>query len=223
MTKRDYIIRRYKNKDKSHIQKICADTGFFGNPIDPIFSDRELFAEMITGYYLKKEPSHTFVVEVSGQVIGYFTGSIDRFAQLGLALNCIKPLVKAVYRQLTGAYDEHPQNKKFLRWLFTRAPFEMPRHPKNAAHAHFNLKKRFRHEGIGTKLIETVLEILASELQKKRITTLYGEVFTYSKKTEKYFKAAGFGIFDKKKTTVFKDKITGDVYLTCITKKIKRR
>ena len=33
-------------------------TGYFGNPINPIFSDREVFAESVVGYYLKHEPHH---------------------------------------------------------------------------------------------------------------------------------------------------------------------
>ncbi len=221
MAKTIYKIRSYKNKDKKIIRKICANTGFLGNPIDQIFSDRELFADIITGYYLKKEPDHTFVAEANGKIIGYLTGSINRFAYLELALNGIMPLFKTVYRQLIGTYKNHPQNKEFLRWLFIRAPFEMPRHPTNAVHAHFNLKKGYRSQGIGTKLIQTMLKTLASELQKRKITTLYGEVFACSKKPEEYFREAGFEIFDKKRTTFFKNCISKEVYLLCITKKIE--
>ena len=220
MEKTSYIIRKYNLKDKPAIREICSDTGLLGNPINKIFSDREIFADLITNYYLKKEPNNTFVIESNKEIIGYLTGSLNKFARLGLILNGIKPITKAVYNQLTGKYNKHPQNKEFLKWILTKLIFCVPNHPKKAAHAHFNLKSGFRHKGIGTNLIETALKNFASKLKQKNIKKIYGEVVSHSKKSEEYFKKAGFDIFDKRETTLFKDHIKEKVYLMCITKDI---
>ncbi len=46
------MVRPYRPEDRDTIRKICADTGWLGRPIDPIFQDRELFADFLTIYYV---------------------------------------------------------------------------------------------------------------------------------------------------------------------------
>ena len=129
--------------------------------------------------------------------------------------------MKAVYRQLTGKYKDRPQNKEFLKWLFTNAQSEIVKHPKNAAHAHFNIRDGFRDEGAGTALIETAFEALSPKLVERKINLIYGEVFAHPGKPKEYFKDAGFEIYNQKETTMFKDHVEGPVYLLCITKEIQ--
>src|SRR2546430_129358 len=38
-------IRSYAPKDRDGVRALCCATGFLGNPIDPVFEDRELFAD----------------------------------------------------------------------------------------------------------------------------------------------------------------------------------
>ena len=45
------VIRPYREADRLAVRRICADTGFLGQPIDSIFEDRELFADYLTDYY----------------------------------------------------------------------------------------------------------------------------------------------------------------------------
>ena len=211
-----FKIRRYIPKDKDSIMEICAETGFLGAPIDPIFSDRKIFSDMICCYYLRYEPNHAFVAEINGKVIGYLIGSTKRYAHLLINLNRIKNGLKAVIYLLSGKYKKYPQNKKFLTWLFTRATFEIPKHPYKAAHLHFNIKEGYRNKRIGSKL----LNIFYDKIHKKGIKLVYEEVFAHGEKPEEYFKARGFKIYDKKITTMFKGQGSGDVYLICIVKDI---
>src|ERR1700759_2701247 len=71
----DIVIRPYKHADRAVVRAICADTGFLGQPIDPVFEDRELFADYLTSYYTDAEPESTFVCELEGEVKGYVMGS----------------------------------------------------------------------------------------------------------------------------------------------------
>ena len=36
------LIRRYTAADREVVRRLCCETGFLGQPIDPVFEDREL-------------------------------------------------------------------------------------------------------------------------------------------------------------------------------------
>jgi hypothetical protein len=57
------------------VRRLCCETGFLGKPIDPVFEDRELFADYLTAYYTDVEPEAAFVLEHEGVVKGYLLGS----------------------------------------------------------------------------------------------------------------------------------------------------
>src|SRR5919109_2170031 len=70
-----YSIRSYDPGDRVAIRNLCCATGFLGDPIDPVFQDRELFADFLTTYYTDQEPESSFVLEVDGEIRGYLLGS----------------------------------------------------------------------------------------------------------------------------------------------------
>src|SRR3974377_2331574 len=72
---KDFQVRNYHQADRESVRALCCDTGFLGNPIDPVFEDRELFADFLTDYYLKHEPDSAFVVVKENFVKGYLLGS----------------------------------------------------------------------------------------------------------------------------------------------------
>src|SRR5512135_2374593 len=69
-------IRPYRPEDRPAICRLCCETGFLGNPIDPVYQDRELFAELFTRPYLDHQSEWALVVEVNGRVVGYLLGSV---------------------------------------------------------------------------------------------------------------------------------------------------
>ena len=70
-----YLIRGYRKSDREAVRKLCCDTGFLGEPIDPVYEDRELFADFLTTYYTDHEPESCFLLEVDGEISGYLLGS----------------------------------------------------------------------------------------------------------------------------------------------------
>src|SRR5712671_5549769 len=70
-----YSIRSYQASDRVAVRKLCCETGFLGSPIDPVFQDRELFADFLTTYYTDHEPESSFVLEIGGELQGYLLGS----------------------------------------------------------------------------------------------------------------------------------------------------
>src|SRR5215472_651362 len=82
---REVLFRPYRSSDLQAVRRICADTGFLGQPIDPVFEDRELFADYLTAYHTRFEPDALLVCEVQGAVRGYLMG-------------CRRPLRKQAYQ-----------------------------------------------------------------------------------------------------------------------------
>src|SRR5277367_5671216 len=72
---KDFQVRRYRPSDRDSVRALCCETGFLGNAIDPVFEDRELFADFLTDYYLRHEPDSAFVVTKNDRVQGYLLGS----------------------------------------------------------------------------------------------------------------------------------------------------
>ena len=56
-------LRAYRPADLAAVRRICADTRFLGRPIDPVFEDRELFADYLTGFCTRCEPDALLIVE----------------------------------------------------------------------------------------------------------------------------------------------------------------
>src|SRR6516162_7813801 len=77
-TARSVTMRSYRRADRQTIRQICCDTGFLGKPVDAIFQDRELFADLFTKPYLEHEPEWALVAEAEDRVVGYLLGSVSK-------------------------------------------------------------------------------------------------------------------------------------------------
>jgi ABC-type branched-subunit amino acid transport system ATPase component len=75
------VVRKFEPRDREAVRCLCCQTGFLGKPIDPVFEDRELFADYLTSYYTDAEPESCFVLEHNGRVVGYLLGSRRPFRQ----------------------------------------------------------------------------------------------------------------------------------------------
>ena len=73
-TTADFIVRPYESADREAVRDLCCRTGFLGKPIDPVFEDRDLFANFLTDYYLRCEPESSFVVTIDDTIKGYLLG-----------------------------------------------------------------------------------------------------------------------------------------------------
>src|ERR1700730_5600247 len=72
---KDFQVRKYRASDWNSVPALWCETGLLGNSIDPVFEDRELFADFLTDYYLKHEPDSAFVVIKNNALLGYILGS----------------------------------------------------------------------------------------------------------------------------------------------------
>jgi len=207
-------LRPYRPGDLEAVRRICADTGFLGSPIDPIFEDRELFADYLTGYYTRFEPEALLVCEVDGEVRGYLMGC--RRALLRQAYQFLANFVvagKALYRCLRRPYNN--ASCRFLRWVLMNSWREVPVTPRNMPHFHMNILPDARSVRNTRALIRTFLDFLRSH----DCRSVYGQVVTYSgRRTVSLFRRYGFRVIDRVEVTKYRSIHGGRVLLCTVIK-----
>jgi len=211
------LIRRYRPDDRPVVRRICADTGFLGRAIDPVFEDRELFADYLTGYYARMEPDATLVCEVGGVVMGYLLGCrrplINRMYQL---LANLWIAARATYRCWQRPYGR--ASRAFLRWVIFKAWREVPAAPRLAPHFHINLLPAARNLR-GARLL--ILAFLAL-LHREGHNTVYGQMVTFgTRRGAKLFERYGFRVTHRKEITKFRGLTDDRVFLSTVVKDLR--
>ncbi len=209
-----FRIRLYQSSDREDIRRLCCDTGFLGNPIDRIFCDRELFADLHTTPYLDYEPEWAFVAESSGDLVGYLLGSVRHDFPWLLVYKGSFTVLRMWSRSLKGIYD-HYRSRVYVHWLLTKSFRERPKYPSGAAHMHFNVAASYRGHGIGLALWRA----FETALQQADITHYFGEFFSCpGRRPEIAYQRFGFNVYDQVDTTIYAPEMTRPVRLTCVHK-----
>jgi ribosomal protein S18 acetylase RimI-like enzyme len=212
----DVQVRPYRASDRPEVRKICCDTGFLGDPIDSVFQDRELFADLFTGAYLDREPEWALVAEDKGRVVGYLLGSVRNHFDLVLMRQGLPVASKMIWKLLAGHYQHHPRSRRFVRWLFTAGYHEQPKHPTHAAHLHLDLAADYRGRGIGRRLWHTYEQ----QLRSAGVKACFGAFFSHpGRRPEGAYARFGFSVFDRKPTTLFQPEIC-NVEVVCVSKSL---
>jgi ribosomal protein S18 acetylase RimI-like enzyme len=208
-------IRAYRETDRGAICRLCCETGFLGGPVDSLFRDRELFADLFTRPYLDHEPEWVFVAEAHKQVIGYVLGSVGPRFGLVLLRSGFWTTSRMLLRLAGGRYNDHPRSRRFIRWLLTAGFWEQPRHPRAAAHLHFQLHKNYRGRGIAWRLWEHY----EREIRAIGMKQCYGAFYSHpGRRPELAYARYGFQVFDRRRTTLFEPEIREPVEVVCVRK-----
>jgi hypothetical protein len=212
--RRDHIIRPYRPTDREAVRAICADTGFLGKPIDPVFEDRELFADYLTSYYTDAEPESTFVCELDGKVMGYVMGSRFPKRKARFEVSLLPGLVaRGVWRYFTRPYNA--ASRKYVRWILTQARKEVPFTPPDIPHFHFNIRPEARSVATTAAIVDLFLQYLYDNGDKQ----VYGQVVTYeSRRGTRMFERYGFRVIDQREVTKYRDLHPGTIHLFTILK-----
>ncbi len=207
-------IRKYKPEDREHIRKICCDNGFFGNPIENVFEDRELFADFYTSYYINKEPGHIFIAIDKNKVIGYLISSTNKNHFISSLPIYITSISKMLFRFIARKYKQK-ESYEYVK-LALKSVFTSFKNPRNSAHLHFNVDKNYRHHGIGIRLLIEFEDMLL----KEKIKTYYGQFYDKlnDDSRSKIQKIFGFIDYDIKETKIFSNKIKETIYIKTIKK-----
>ncbi|NBT23277.1 GNAT family N-acetyltransferase [bacterium] len=202
-------IRYYRPEDRSGIRKVCAETGFLGEPIDPLFEDRELFADFLTSPYTDAEPGCCLVLETSeGRIVGYILGSRSSWRHHAYLLWRFPGwLLRAVFGYF---FSYGADSRAYLRWLLFRGKRETPPTPAHGVHFHINLLPEVRGLRVGKALFDTFLDRMA-ELGEKSV---FGQVVVKEdRRTERMFARFGFQMTARSEVSKFQKKQSEPVYL----------
>jgi hypothetical protein len=210
----DVNVRNYEPRDREAIRRLCCETGFLGKPIDPVFEDRELFADYLTSYYTDVEPEAAFVLELGGVVKGYLLGSRRPFRQQwfsffeNLRLFAIGMLRYRRYNQAT---------REFIQWILKNSWREVPAAPRRTAHFHFNVLPEAQRLSSTQVMVNKYFDFLRSHGEKK----VFGQIVTFeSRRGAKVLERLGFLVVEKKEITKYRGKHPEPVYLTTVIKQL---
>lgn len=210
-----YTIRSYQPADRDAVRRLCCATGFLGEPIDPVYEDRELFADFLTTYYTDHEPGSSFVIEVDGELRGYLLGSR-------------KPLRNQIYsfyqnvclflRALMRYRRYNERSRRFILWILMNGWREVPAAPRRTPHFHINLLPDARKVSTTRALLSAYFSYLYRSGEKR----VYGQIVTFeSRRGEKMFERYGFKVLNRAEITKYKSFYPQSVYLSTVIKNLE--
>jgi hypothetical protein len=214
---KDFQVRPYRHSDREAVRALCCDTGFLGKPIDPVFEDRELFADFLTDYYLTHEPDSAFVAEAGDSVKGYLLGSRNPFKHQVCSL--IQNLIQA--SRMLGRYGRYnAQSRRFIQWLISKAWREVPAAPRTIGHFHINLLPEIRSIVVCRELLETYFRFLHDH----RVKQVHAQMVTFDgRRGFKLFERYGFRVLNQSEITKYRQFTDQSVYLCTIVKELEER
>ena len=213
----DFQVRRYRASDRDSVRALCCDTGFLGSAIDPVFEDRELFADFFTDYYLRHEPDSAFVVIKDDSVQGYLLGSRYPFRHQYQSLWQNFANVGKVVRRYFGY---RPESRRYIHWLISRAWREVPAAPRTIGHFHINLLPAAKSIQVCRQLLETYLR----HLYDHGVKQVHAQMVTFDgRRGFKLFERYGFKVLNQSEITKYRRFTTQTVYLCTLVKNLEEQ
>ncbi len=210
-----FTIRGYRPSDRAAVRDLCCRTGFLGNQIDPIYQDRELFADFLTTWYTDHEPESSFVLEVKGQLCGYLLGSRKPLLN---QLYSFQQNVVLFFRALLRYPRYNGRSRRFIRWMIMNGWREVPAAPSRTPHFHINLLPEARKIATTRALMSAYLSYLYRCGEKR----VYGQIVTFeSRRGEKMFERYGFRVMNRAEITKWRAYYPESVYLSTVIKNLE--
>lgn len=186
------VIRRLQPADREAVRRLCGDTADSGDPIERVFSDRELLVDAMTRYYTDFEPAFSWVADAGGRLAGYVlaaadTEAADRVARLHILPGALGhailrgALLRAETWRMLIALGAN------LRVFASRRAVVTTAYP---AHVHINLDARFRSQGMGGRLLDAALK----DLHAGRAAGVHASVRADSPRACRFFESHGFAV-----------------------------
>ena len=213
---RQLEIRKFQPSDRARVRQLCCETGFLGNPIDPVFEDRELFADYLMAYYTDWEPQSSFVLLLDGEIKGYLLGS--RFPLLQQVYN-IYQNASIFLRGIMRYKRYNAASRAFVNWILSTAWREVPAAPRRCAHFHINLLSEARNIATTRAIMDAYLHYLHENGEKR----VYGQMVTFeSRRGSKMFERYGFRVINRAKISKYDNIHPEPVYLCTVVKDLEQ-
>ena len=210
-----FTIRSYRKTDRDAVRRLCCQTGFLGTPIDPVYEDRQLFADFLTTYYTDWEPESSFVIEIDGEIRGYLLGSQKPLCN---QLYSFWQNVSLFLTALARYFHYNTASRRFVRWILMNGWREVPAAPRRVPHFHINLLPDARKMSTTRALMSAYLTYLYRCGEKR----VYGQIVTFeSRRGEQMFERYGFKVLNRAEITKYKAFYPQSVYLSTVIKNLE--
>jgi hypothetical protein len=210
-----FVIRSYRATDRAAVRRLCCQTGFLGEPIDPVYEDHELFADFLTTYYTDHEPESSFVLERDGELYGYLLGSRRPFLN---QLYSFQQNLVLGFRALLRYHRYNDRSRRFVRWVLGNGWREVPAAPRRTPHFHINLLPEARKMSTTRSLMSAYLSYLYRCGERQ----VFGQIVTFaSRRGEKMFERYGFRVMNRAEITKYKAYYPESVYLSTVIKNLE--
>jgi len=185
----DVTIRHYEPRDRPAVRQIACDTADRGEPAS-FFSDREVFADILTRYYTDFEPQSLWVADHAGQSVGYLSGCLDDHRYQRVMAWSVVPA--AVGRVIARGALAHRETWRLLEALVRtwrsgefHQPAALAHYP---AHLHINIQQGFRGQQIGPRLVERFVE----QARAAGVSGIHAGVHEDNLLARRFFERLGF-------------------------------
>jgi ribosomal protein S18 acetylase RimI-like enzyme len=188
-------IRHFQPADKPALLEISADTAFFGDPVEAFLDDRRLFTDAFTAYYLEYEAPYAWVSETPAGLAGFLLGCADTTRQSRHWRSYILRyvLVKAIF----GNYKLGKKTAGFAWGMFAsmfrgeEAGVDLNAYP---AHLQIDVRKGYRGEGMGSRLIEAYLQ----QLRQLHVIGVHLTTTSHNEAACHLYEKVGFRMLDER-------------------------
>jgi len=186
-------IRPYHPADRRAVRELCVEAAYGDVPLASFHPDPELFADLMTRYYLEWEPESSWVAAVEGRVVGYLNGCRETRRQRRVQISRVLPAALAGFVARGGLW-------KAATWRLLRANFgRFPAHAVPAlpadftpdrypAHLHLGLDAQHRGRDLGHRLVEAFL----AQLREARVPGVHAVVLGENTGAAHFFEQLGF-------------------------------
>jgi ribosomal protein S18 acetylase RimI-like enzyme len=148
------IIRKYVIDDLEAIKEIAGNTAFFGEPVEALMDDRELFFDAFYAFFFDHETTTCWVAEHNGVVVGFLAGSVDSSRQQKWSMLHIYPQI--ALNIILKKYHVGWKTLKYVARLGSqviRSELPLTDTKLFPAHLHINVVSTSRGLGIGRQLL----------------------------------------------------------------------
>lgn len=166
-------VRKYLEKDKANLRKICLETSSFPTQSD---IDRNFLYLMYNDYYSENESENCFVfTNEEDEAVGYILCAEDFDAYIDIMKKSYLPKISYLGKKYRSMAD----GEIFVHRLFKK---------KYPAHLHIDILPSFQGAGAGTQLVTALKE----HLKEKGCKGLMLSAGMTNKKAIAFYKKNGF-------------------------------
>lgn len=205
-------IRAYAPVDRCAVRAISYDTAFMGESASIFFDHREVLADALTSYFTDCEPESSFVAVVDDTVVGYLIGTRDTRVMRARQRRCW--LRYFSYMRALGSWRNIGFVSRCIISLMRGEVYVPDFYAEYPATLHINIAEKYRHSGIGFRLIEAYQEYLRSfHISGVCLATM-------SERARVFFEKTGFHVMFSSARSYYRPYIGRSVMCYCLGKKL---